>query len=167
MASRPGENGGRKNTGPRPARKICIGCGNRRRKATKPGPRCATCWREVSQERSAARKAKHLEDNFEITEEQYQEILAYQNGVCFICGKKPGRYKRLSVDHDHALAKVHDHPEDKGCPLCIRGLLHSKCNSFLGWIRDDFNAGYRMARYLIDPPARYVLVPEVLRGEQV
>lgn len=143
-----------------PPRKVCIDCKNPRRKATRPGPRCATCSRAVRQERSAARKAKYLEETYGITEEQYQAVLAYQGGKCFVCGKGPGRYKRLAVDHDHALAKLHDHPEDKGCPLCIRGLLHTKCNSFLGWIRDDPTAGLRIASYLTDPPARHVLLPD-------
>jgi hypothetical protein len=141
----------------RSTRKVCVGCGIVRRVAKYPGPRCRTCHRAVTSARSLARKAKHVEENYQITEEQYQAILAYQGGVCYICGKKPGR-KRLSVDHDHALAKLHDHPDDKGCPRCIRGLLHSKCNSFLGWIRDDPEAMARGRLYLIDPPARHVLL---------
>lgn len=41
--------------------------------------------------------------------------------------------------------------------MCIRGLLHSKCNSFLGWVRDDAIAFERGAEYLRNPPARIVL----------
>ena len=129
----------------------------RRRATPFPGPRCKTHHDEVNKSKSDSRKASYLEENYDITEEEYQEILRAQGGVCYICHMKPGRYKRLSVDHCHALAKLHDHPVDKGCKKCIRGLLHSKCNSYLGWTRDDPEAWLRGAEYLRNPPARKVL----------
>lgn len=61
-----------------------------------------------------------------LTKEQYESLLAEQNGVCAIC-KKPeqerdGQRKsllELSVDHDHVTGKV-------------RGLLCRQCNIGLG-----------------------------------
>jgi hypothetical protein len=68
------------------------------------------------------------------------------------------RKKRLAVDHDHKLAKLHDHPEEKGCPECIRGLLCRNCNrNILGRLHDDPEALERGAFYLRNPPARAIL----------
>lgn len=148
-------------------RKICIDCVTAglgtRRKASYPGPRCFTHHKAVNSIRSAARKAKHVSDNFGITEEQYQAILAAQGGGCYICRMKPGK-KRLAVDHDHKLAELHDHPKDKGCPVCVRGLLCRNCNrNILGRLKDDPEALERGAFYLRNPPARRVLA--LMRGE--
>ena len=58
----------------------------------------------------------------------YEVILAAQGGVCKICGAtKPGGgpgQRRFYVDHNHRTGE-------------IRGLLCSKCNSGLGYFRDD------------------------------
>lgn len=67
-------------------------------------------------------KFKHV---YGITEEQYDQMLIEQAGVCKLCGGPPiGRGLRLHVDHDHATGKV-------------RGLLCSKCNTALGLLSDD------------------------------
>lgn len=48
-----------------------------------------------------------------------------QNGRCKICDGEPdGRWKKLHVDHCHKTGKV-------------RGLLCSKCNSGIGYFRDN------------------------------
>lgn len=63
----------------------------------------------------------HLKVNYNLTEEQYNEILISQNNQCFICGKFDSEMKkRLAVDHDHETGK-------------IRGLLCDNCNGSLGW----------------------------------
>lgn len=56
-----------------------------------------------------------------ITIEQYDAMLAAQNGVCAICLNPPrGKMKRLSVDHCHATGRV-------------RGLLCITCNRAIGY----------------------------------
>ena len=60
----------------------------------------------------------YLRRKYNITEAEYDALLAAQGGVCAICGKRPGRV-RLGVDHDHATGKV-------------RGLLCVRCNKALG-----------------------------------
>jgi len=53
--------------------------------------------------------------------EQYEEMLARQNGGCAICGNPP-KTRRLDVDHDHRTGK-------------IRGLLCHRCNRALpSWV---------------------------------
>lgn len=56
---------------------------------------------------------------------KYNEILAIQEGACAICqNSENGRYKRLSVDHDHKTMR-------------IRGLLCHKCNRGIGLFMDS------------------------------
>ena len=116
---------------------------------------CATHLRLRNTGQRTKRHTAHIGKTYSITQEEYQELFEFQGGKCYICHKKPGFRRRLSVDHDHKIAREQcDHPEDKGCKRCLRGLLHSRCNSFLGWIRDDPEAMERGRVYLIDPPAQ-------------
>lgn len=66
---------------------------------------------------------------YNITPENYTELLLKQNGVCAICGKPEttiayGKVQVLSVDHDHKTGKV-------------RGLLCVGCNQGLGRLGED------------------------------
>jgi len=59
-----------------------------------------------------------------ITLEQYNKLLAAQNGVCILCGKKDAynnKGRNLFVDHNHKTN-------------VIRGLLCSRCNTMIGHI---------------------------------
>ena len=59
-----------------------------------------------------------------ITLKQYNELLAAQNGVCILCGKKDAyknKGRNLFVDHNHRTN-------------IIRGLLCSRCNTMIGHI---------------------------------
>lgn len=89
---------------------------------------------------------------YNITGEQYQAILDAQGGKCAICQRATGRTKALSVDHDHACCDL-----PTSCGECVRGLLCSPCNKYLGYIRDEIAAAQRMVEYLIYPPGRKVL----------
>lgn len=51
-------------------------------------------------------------------------------------------------DHDHALAAEHNHPSNRGCPLCFRALLCLKCNSVLGFADDNIKILIAAAKYL-------------------
>jgi hypothetical protein len=65
-----------------------------------------------------------LKAMYGITLDQYNGLLAQQNGVCKICHEPPKKGRQLSVDHCHNSNK-------------IRGLLCSTCNSGLGHFKDD------------------------------
>jgi len=80
---------------------------------------------------SVARKmrARRLLNVFNLTLEQYEEMLVSQNGVCAICGcpetvMQKGKLLPLSVDHDHATGKV----RALLCASCNIGLGHVECN---------------------------------------
>jgi hypothetical protein len=63
----------------------------------------------------------HLLSKYNMTEEQYNEILLSQNSKCLICEMKhEDASKGLHIDHDHTTGE-------------IRGLLCSRCNGALGW----------------------------------
>lgn len=91
-----------------------------------------------------------------MTVEDYDAILEFQGGVCYICRRAKGVKRLLAVDHDHALAKAMcEHPHEESCEMCWRGLLCSRCNGMLAHARDDPSVFARAAEYLRNPPARY------------
>lgn len=65
-----------------------------------------------------AARRKHLRVRYGLTIEQYENLLAQQDGVCAICNAPPPKDRRLHVDHDHVTGEV-------------RGLLCLKCNTAL------------------------------------
>jgi Autographiviridae endonuclease VII len=69
-----------------------------------------------------SRRRLRLKNRFGISLEDYDALLAKQNGACAICKKKSAR--SLCVDHCHATGM-------------IRGLLCKKCNSSMGFFEDD------------------------------
>ena len=79
-----------------------------------------------------------LEKNYNITEEQYDEMLKIQNGCCAICGtdKPTGKWKVFAVDHNHETGK-------------IRELLCNECSRGIGLLKDDSNLLIKAAQYLI------------------
>ena len=108
---------------------------------------CKCCHKEhkrISQtaNKSLKRHEYNLKSRFNMTVEQYDQMLKDQNYVCKICGKpettkstaKCGRVQRLAVDHDHKTGKV-------------RGLLCQSCNVGLGKFKDDYNILLRAANY--------------------
>jgi hypothetical protein len=67
-----------------------------------------------------------LKSMYGILQEDYDALLASQNGHCAICGgdRFDKRRKALGVDHDHLTGVV-------------RGLLCRSCNLAIGLLRDD------------------------------
>ena len=117
----------------------CVDCDYRYKVGR--SPRCNPC-----KKRRASEKAHNsvLQTKYGITGEEYASLLAYQGGVCYICGGKSGK-KRLAVDHNHKSGEV-------------RGLLCKRCNRMLGYYRDNATSFERAAIYLVSPPSRRVLI---------
>ncbi len=94
--------------------------------------------REARARRQRERRALNPDDsrnnNFKsqygITLQQYNEMVARQEGKCVICKKVPEQkktgYRVLCVDHCHNTGKVRD-------------LLCNRCNSAIGHFHDDIN----------------------------
>jgi ubiquitin C-terminal hydrolase len=66
-----------------------------------------------------AKRDRFLRSTYNITVDQYDEMLAAQGGGCKICGASSTTYS-LHVDHDHETGKV-------------RGILCATCNTALDW----------------------------------
>jgi len=69
-----------------------------------------------------------------LSSEDYYSLLSIQGNTCYVCLRRPGK-RRLAVDHCHKTGKV-------------RGLLCSRCNVYLGHIKDDVDAAMRLVDYL-------------------
>lgn len=68
--------------------------------------------------------SRELKCRYNITIEDYDQMLLDQNGVCALCFKQDTF--RLSVDHDHRCCAG-----NKSCGKCVRGLLCRPCNAAL------------------------------------
>lgn len=100
-----------------------------------------------AQARENGRRHPHTKRNgrlkaaFGITLEDYDRMLASQNGCCAICGiaemhvNHPRARRNFYVDHDHKTGKV-------------RGLLCQNCNFGIGHFRDSSELLRTAAAYL-------------------
>jgi hypothetical protein len=77
------------------------------------------------------RRDRYLRILYDLTPEQYTEMVVEQKGLCAICfkpetqiTKSNGQTRPLSVDHCHTSGRV-------------RGLLCNVCNQALGLFKDD------------------------------
>lgn len=120
--------------------KACNRAASARRYRENPGPAIARSqqWMKENRERyndrmrryrdsgkkAIADRKSYLKRTYGLTLEQYDAMLASQDGVCAICGKPPSNAFVLHVDHDHVTG-------------AIRGLLHFTCNNLLGDAEDD------------------------------
>lgn len=110
---------------------------------------------ERARRRREAGRARNLRTRHRMTPEQYDDILAHQGGVCYICQRARGATRALAVDHDHAVARERcSHDPDESCEDCWRGLLCSRCNDMLGHARDSREFFRRAMHYLRYPPAQ-------------
>lgn len=96
------------------------------RKNPRPAKESAKMWRAKNPE--SVEQIVHRQNlkKYGMTPADYESLLAAQGGRCGICGVTPDVAPRnkLFVDHCHASSKV-------------RGLLCSRCNTGLGFLRDD------------------------------
>jgi Autographiviridae endonuclease VII len=107
----------------------------------------AQAWRQSNPERyeetqarhrarrRSEQRADHLKRTFGLTLDEYDAMLARQEGRCAICRQLPTAGKFLHVDHDHATGEV-------------RGLLCVRCNNALGLFRDRIEVLDRAMEYL-------------------
>ena len=79
-------------------------------------------------------KQNDLRKMFGISLEEYETMLARQDGVCAICGQRD-QWFSLAVDHCHASNR-------------IRGLLCSQCNRGIGMFKDRPDLLDKAAAYL-------------------
>jgi hypothetical protein len=94
-------------------------------------------WKRSAKGKKAARR-EALKRYYGITPEQYDAMLAQQNGLCALCQtpETDTRNRVLCVDHDHATKKV-------------RGLLCNGCNRGLGFFQDKVTVLQTAIEYLM------------------
>lgn len=80
-------------------------------------------------------RRKNLKRFYNITLEQFDDMLKNQNGVCAICKGPPMGKGSYHVDHYHKTGK-------------IRGLLCHKCNIALGMVQDKIDHLEALITYL-------------------
>jgi Autographiviridae endonuclease VII len=89
--------------------------------------------RKLAPRRGKSRRNDQLKCHYGISLDDYNAMLAQQNGVCAICMKISDR--TLSVDHCHTTGVV-------------RGLLCRRCNTGLGCFEDQPSLVLRAFDYL-------------------
>lgn len=114
-----------------PGQKWCGGC--REVKPTsdfhagEKTTRCRSC-------KSLSGRKRHLA-KYGMTPETYSALLDKQGGGCAVCGAVPdgdGAGRRFCIDHDHDCC-----PDSRTCGRCVRGILCTRCNAALGFVKDD------------------------------
>lgn len=80
-------------------------------------------WANLEKSRDRVKRYS-LMVNFGISLEEYQNMLKNQDYKCAICKDPPSDNKCLSVDHNHITGQV-------------RGLLCTKCNSAIAYLKED------------------------------
>lgn len=96
-------------------------------------------WRKKkSQKQTEARRAYYLWRKYRITIEEYRQLMIAQRGRCALCGKKLSQGIDHPIDHDHT----------KRGRESIRGILHARCNTFLGYFERDMKLIQKAESYL-------------------
>ena len=92
-------------------------------------------WYENNKERVKFNKIKRV---YDITKEQYNDMLQQQNNCCAICSvsAESQRDKTLVIDHCHSTGK-------------IRGLLCHSCNTAIGLFKDNKDSLMKAYSYLV------------------
>jgi hypothetical protein len=80
------------------------------------------------------RRRRWLKFKYNLTLEDYDNMLLGQNSLCAICNL-PMEEKDICIDHCHKTNKV-------------RGLLHRKCNAAIGLLNEDVNVLANAITYL-------------------
>lgn len=84
------------------------------------GSRCRAC-------ESRAAHASHVARTYDLDPAEYDRLLAWQGGRCYMCGRQP-RSARLAVDHDHETGEVRGllcRDNERGCNHVILGNITS------------------------------------------
>jgi hypothetical protein len=92
-------------------------------------PLCFVHRRRREKLQKAATRANDRERRRGITEDDRGVLWAAQGEACAICGHRLNVARKApSLDHCHDRAALHDHPVERACRACARGLLCTTCN---------------------------------------
>ena len=99
---------------------------------------CKACVGKDHKDNGRKRRFKWM---YDLTVEEYDEMLERQNFGCAICGttEPGGKDNVFNVDHDHSMGFVRE---------AVRGLLCTTCNTGIGLFVDDPDHLDKAANYL-------------------
>lgn len=115
---------------------------------------CKACRKKITREfhikigaEEYARRTKisNLKKNYGITLDQYKEMLDKQDGKCAICKGTETYQNKAGIHNKNETGFSVDHSHTTGL---IRGLLCRKCNSAIGYFREDPSLLERAIKYL-------------------
>lgn len=95
-----------------------------------------------------------IKHQYNLTEDQYYEILDRQDGKCGLCGTdSPGRKNARDNEENTFFLIDHDHTccPKRSCGSCVRGLLCFKCNVMLSMAQDNPDTLKAAIKYLEKP----------------
>lgn len=103
-------------------------------------------WKKRNPEKRKRDNRKwRLENYYGLTEDQYKKMCDDQDNRCAICKRHQSELKvALAVDHNH----------DTGV---VRQLLCRRCNSALGYIKEDINIALNLVEYIRKHDANLIL----------
>lgn len=78
-----------------------------------------------------------------VTPHRWAATLRAQGNTCAICGTGDPGMKGWHTDHDHTCC-----PGKTSCGLCFRGILCGRCNTGLGFFRDNIHYLRMAEQYL-------------------
>lgn len=90
------------------------------------------CLECVDQYNKDVRKGNSVKSKYNISLEEYNQVINKSNNCCEICGEKSDK---ICYDHDHKTGKS-------------RGALCHKCNSGIGLLKDDISILQKAIDYL-------------------
>lgn len=88
--------------------------------------------RRYYEDNKDAIRVRWLMNRYGLTPEQYQAMWDEQDERCAICGEPFETTKDTRIDHDHSCCNG-----VTSCGNCVRGLLCHRCNTGLGYFRDN------------------------------
>lgn len=84
-------------------------------------------WRLDNRDRQMATDRRgHLRRAYNLTIEDYNEMIKEQKGLCKLCKQPLDLTINNCIDHDHKCCEG-----EKACGKCIRGVLHDECNRYI------------------------------------
>lgn len=107
---------------------------NRDKKNTICKP-CNKIYMAKYKEPNKVSQRKYQLKRYNLTQDDFNKILASQKGICAVCGGPPTVYDKYVVDHDH----------DTGA---VRGLICQHCNTGLGRFKDSTKLLESAKRYI-------------------
>lgn len=97
-------------------------------------------------------RERHLRIYYNLTQDQYDELLRKQSGCCAVCRKPAEHFKhRLAVEHDHHTGE-------------IRGLACGSCNRRIIGRHRSPDIFYNAAKYLEGPYTGLFVPEKYLKG---